>query len=73
MTERLTGTHDWTKLEQVFVVSPQTKLIRIVVVRQPSWKFDNKISGSFWIDTVKLAPEGGLLPARGFSPARPTY
>ncbi len=60
MTERLTGTHDWTKLEQVFVVSPQTRLIRIVVVRRPSWKFDNKISGSFWIDTVKLAPEGGL-------------
>ena len=55
-TARLTGTNDWRKIEQIFDVPPQTRLIQIQVVRQPSLKFDNDISGTVWIDTVKLTP-----------------
>jgi O-antigen ligase len=56
MTKRLTGSNDWKKIEQVFDIRPQTKLIQIRVVRQPSLKFDNDISGTVWIDTVKVTP-----------------
>jgi len=55
-TERLTGTNDWKRIERVFDVAPQTKLVRIQVVRQPSLRFDNKISGTVWIDSVRLTP-----------------
>jgi hypothetical protein len=55
-TERVTGTSDWRKIDQVFEVRPQTRLIQIQVVRQPSLKFDNNISGTVWIDTVQLTP-----------------
>ena len=55
-TERLTGTHDWTKIERVIEVGPQTQRVEIRVVRQPSQKFDNEINGTVWIDSVRLAP-----------------
>jgi tetratricopeptide (TPR) repeat protein len=50
----LTGTHDWTPIELNFTVPAGVRLLRIDVVRQPSWKFDNKISGKVWIDSVSL-------------------
>jgi len=53
-TEQTLGTRDWTKIEQVFSVPPQTRLLKIEVIRQPSWRFDNQISGTAWIDTVRL-------------------
>jgi hypothetical protein len=53
-TKRLTGTHDWTPVELDFTISGATRLLRIEVVRQASWKFDNKISGQVWIDNVSL-------------------
>jgi len=56
-TERLTGTNDWKRIERVFDVGPKTQLILIQVVRQPSLKFDNKIAGAVWIDSVKLTRE----------------
>lgn len=55
-TERMTGSADWKRVEEVFEVSPKTRLIRIQVVRRPSEKFDNQISGTVWIDTVSLTP-----------------
>src|SRR2546427_13044195 len=53
-TENLVGTSDWKKVEARFLVPPQTRLIRLQVIRQPSWKFDNKISGTTWIDEASL-------------------
>jgi hypothetical protein len=53
-TTRLTGTHDWTPMDLDFTLSGPVQLLRIEVVRQPSWKFDNKISGKVWIDGVSL-------------------
>ena len=52
--ENLVGTSGWTKVEERFLVPHQTRLIQIQVVRQSSWKFDNKISGTAWIDGVSL-------------------
>jgi hypothetical protein len=50
----LVGTHDWTPIEMDFTLSGGVQLLRIEVVRQPSWKFDNKIHGGVWIDSVSL-------------------
>jgi tetratricopeptide (TPR) repeat protein len=49
-------TNDWFCLETEFEVGPDTKLVRLEFVRQPSRKFDNKIAGVVWIDSVEVAP-----------------
>jgi hypothetical protein len=54
-TERLRGTTDWRRVELRFRAPERTKLVEIQVVREPSLKFDNKISGTVWIDEVVLA------------------
>lgn len=54
-TNPLTGTHDWTKVESVFEVA-HTMLLRVDITRQPSRKFDNKIEGKAWVDSVELSP-----------------
>jgi hypothetical protein len=38
------------------IVAPETRLLRIEVIRQPSQKFDNKAGGVAWIDNVELKP-----------------
>ncbi len=53
-TERLTGTHEWTKLTTWFRVPAATRVLQVTVVRNSSWKFDNKLGGSAWIDGVTL-------------------
>ena len=53
-TKRLTGTHDWTSLDLDFTLSGAARLLRIAAIRQPSWKFDNRIAGKVWIDNVSL-------------------
>jgi len=53
-TERLVGTNDWKKIEQTVTVSRDMDLLQVQVVRQPSLKFDNQISGTAWIDSVRL-------------------
>lgn len=55
-TGALTGSHDWTLLERVFEVRPQTRLVRVELFRDPSSRFDNKIEGRAWIDSVELVP-----------------
>ena len=39
-------------------VPRETRLLELHVIRQPTWKFDNKISGTAWIDGVKLVRMG---------------
>jgi hypothetical protein len=53
-TPRLSGTHDWTSIETRFIVPQQTRLVEVQVIREPSLKFDNKISGTAWVDDVRL-------------------
>lgn len=48
------GTTPWSAVEQDLIVPPQTKLLRVQVIRQPSMRFDNKVSGTAWINELKL-------------------
>jgi tetratricopeptide (TPR) repeat protein len=53
---QFTGSSPWSSVEHDLVVAPNTRLLRIEVIRQPSMKFDNKIDGTAWIDQLKLEP-----------------
>lgn len=50
------GTADWRLITETFTLPAGTRLIAITIVREPSKKFDNKISGLFWIDSVEMIP-----------------
>ena len=54
--DSFTGNHPWTQLERTFDVGPDTKMVRLELARQASKKFDNKITGSAWLDSVELSP-----------------
>ena len=53
---QFTGTMPWSPVEQALAVPPQTRLLRVQVIRQPSMKFDNKVTGTAWIDELRLEP-----------------
>ena len=53
---QFTGNSPWSRVDHDVVVAPETRLLRIEVVRQPSMKFDNKVAGTAWIDELKLEP-----------------
>lgn len=55
-SDAFTGDHAWTRLQRSFEVGPRTKLLRLELTRHASTKFDNKISGSAWLDSVELSP-----------------
>lgn len=56
VTPDVSGTTPWTPMQAEIVTGSDTQLLEIVVRRTPSWKFDNKLSGTVWIDDVNLAP-----------------
>jgi tetratricopeptide (TPR) repeat protein len=49
------GTAGWTPVTIPFTVGPHTSLISIRVIRESSPKFDSKIDGAFWLDSISLA------------------
>jgi hypothetical protein len=53
-TAALSGTQDWTKVGAELTVHGAARIGEIMLVRQRSWKFDNKIGGTAWIDDVEL-------------------
>jgi hypothetical protein len=56
VTPDVAGTNQWTLVQTDLVTGSQTQLLRITLRRIPSWKFDNKLSGTVWVDDVALAP-----------------
>jgi tetratricopeptide (TPR) repeat protein len=50
------GSHPWSLVEADFVTGPETHLLTIALRRVPSWKFDNKLRGTVWVDDVLLVP-----------------
>jgi tetratricopeptide (TPR) repeat protein len=56
-TMRVNGTKDWMPIDLDFVLSGPTRLLRVAVIRQSSWKFDNKVSGTVWIDDVSIVKQ----------------
>jgi Carbohydrate binding domain/Tetratricopeptide repeat len=53
-TDNLTGTNAWTLAQVEFTVPAVTHWLRIALRRDPTWKFDNKLRGSVWVDDVAL-------------------
>ncbi len=53
-TEPVTGTRNWSPLQLEFKTGPETRLLVVRVARPPSRMFDNRISGTLWIDRVSL-------------------
>jgi len=55
-TDSVTGTNLWKTLEVEFTVPGNCELIKIGIGRERSKKFDSKISGNVWIDSVSMIP-----------------
>jgi hypothetical protein len=53
---QFTGSSPWSSVDHDLAVAPNTRLLRIEVIRQASMKFDNKVDGTAWIDDLKLEP-----------------
>lgn len=56
LTPGITGTAPWTRVQFSFTTGPRTDLLEISLRRIPSWKFDNKLNGTVWVDDVALTP-----------------
>jgi hypothetical protein len=59
LSPELVGTHPWSLVEADLVTGPETHLLTIALRRVPSWKFDNKLRGTVWVDDVSLVPVSG--------------
>lgn len=58
-SQRLTGTQNWTKVEETLDIRQETAVLRVEVIREASRKFDNKIAGKAWIDSIRIEPAAG--------------
>ncbi len=56
LSPNLVGSHPWSLVEANVVTGPETHLLTIALRRVPSWKFDNKLRGTVWVDDVSLEP-----------------
>ncbi len=56
LTPDLVGTHSWTRIEQALVTTAETDVLVIMLRRTPTWKFDDRLGGSVWVDDVSLDP-----------------
>ncbi|MBI3696441.1 MAG: hypothetical protein HY238_16580 [Acidobacteria bacterium] len=56
-TDAVSGTTPWTTLKKDFSIS-RPSLLEIQAFRQPSAKFDKKITGAVFLDAVELSPRG---------------
>jgi hypothetical protein len=54
LTPNERGTMPWTLEEAEFTAGPKTHLIRVRVFRASSQRLDNKISGTVWVDDVRI-------------------
>lgn len=66
MIPDLTGTNQWTLKQAEVVTGRNTHFLDVRLRRLPSQLFDNKLSGTVWIDDVSFTPE----PSEG-AKARP--
>jgi len=58
LTSQLTGTNPWMPLSTQVTAAADTNFLVIALRRIPSWKFDNKLRGTVWVDDVALTPLG---------------
>jgi tetratricopeptide (TPR) repeat protein len=57
MTPDLTGTNPWTPVQVDVTTGRSTHFLDIRLRRLPSRLFDNKLSGTVWVDDVSLMPQ----------------
>lgn len=57
LTPDLTGTNSWTPVRADVTTGQSTHFLLIRLRRLPSRLFDNKLSGTVWVDDVSLVPE----------------
>lgn len=57
MTSELTGTNPWTLVKLDVPTGQKTHFLDIRLRRLPSRLFDNKLSGTVWVDDVSLSPK----------------
>lgn len=62
LTANMTGTNPWTPVNTELITAADTDLLVIALRRIPSWKFDNKLRGTVWVDDVRLVPLKQLPP-----------
>jgi hypothetical protein len=53
-SETLTGTSNWQPVELTFATPASCNAVRVGIKRERSEKFDNKIGGKVWIDSVTM-------------------
>jgi hypothetical protein len=53
-TENITGTSAWTLEELNFHTGAETRLLVICLLRLPSRKLSNQLSGTVWMDHLRL-------------------
>jgi hypothetical protein len=53
-TDALTGTNDWKRLNSTVRIPHGIRVVSVQLTRLPSLRFDNQLSGTAWIDDVKL-------------------
>jgi len=61
-TPNQVGSSDWSRIKLTFRTGPETRLIVVRIARPASGKFDNKISGTFWVRHVALREQKGAQP-----------
>lgn len=59
LTRDMTGTSPWTSVRADVTTGPKTHFLDIRLRRLPSRLFDNKLSGTVWVDDVSLSREPG--------------
>jgi hypothetical protein len=55
VTDEILGTTDWTPDRLRFRTGPDTHVLIVRVARPPSTSFDDRLSGTVWVDDVRLA------------------
>ncbi len=55
LTPNMIGTNPWTLVQGDFTTGKDTRLLEAALRRIFSWKFDNKIRGTAWVDDVALS------------------
>jgi hypothetical protein len=55
-TPQVTGTIPWTRFNIEWKAARDVHIVQVCLVRLPSQKSDNRISGSVWLDDVALVP-----------------
>jgi tetratricopeptide (TPR) repeat protein len=55
-SDNMIGTNNWTLIEKNFEIDTTARVATLEFVREPSRKFDNKIAGTAWLDSVEIRP-----------------